>query len=76
VKDATYIDKNTLETATFPQSVVTYRETNENILWDPINIDASVYGNDFTDNNVEIYYYQEPDYKELSSDESPANVEN
>ncbi len=29
---------------------------------------------DFTDNNVQIYYYEEPDYKELSIDESPANV--
>ncbi len=28
-------------------------------------IDASVYENDFTDNNVEIYYYEELDYKEL-----------
>jgi hypothetical protein len=42
-------------------------------------IDAAVYGstvNDFTDNNVEIYYYEDLDYKELSTDESPANVEN
>lgn len=39
-------------------------------------IDASVYENDFTENNVEVYYYEEPDYKELSTDESPANLEN
>lgn len=78
IKEATFIDKNTLETATFAQSVVNYKETEYNILWDPMYIDAAVYGNavtDFTDNNVEIYYYEEPDYKELSTDETPANIE-
>jgi hypothetical protein len=25
---------------------------------------------------VEVYYYEEPDYKEILQDESPANVEN
>jgi hypothetical protein len=43
-----------------------------------MNIDAAVYGNtanDFTDSNVQIYYYEEPDYKELSQDESPSNVQ-
>jgi hypothetical protein len=35
-----------------------------------------VYENDFTENNVEVYYYEEPDYKEILQDESPANVEN
>lgn len=55
-----------------------YKENDLNVLWDPINIDAAVYGNslnDFTDNNVEVYYYEEPDYKNLSTSESPANVE-
>lgn len=42
-----------------------YKETDSNVLWDPINIDASVYENDFTENNVEVYYYEEPDYKEI-----------
>jgi len=51
-----------LETTTFPQVQVNVKETGDNILWDPMNVDASVYGNDFTDNNVDIYYYEEPDY--------------
>lgn len=41
-------------------------------------IDAAVYGNtvnDFTDNNVMVWYYEEPDYKSLNADESPANAE-
>jgi hypothetical protein len=29
-------------------------------------IEASVYENDFTENNVELYYYEEPDYQGLS----------
>lgn len=47
------------------------------MLWDPIDIDASIYGNninDFTDNNVQIYYYEEPEYGRITSDESPANI--
>lgn len=38
-------------------------------------IDASVYENSFTENNVEVYYYEEPEYKDILADESPANVE-
>jgi hypothetical protein len=53
-----------------------YTGTQNNILWDPINIDASVYGDDFTDSTVQLFYYQEPAYLGLSTDESPANVEN
>jgi hypothetical protein len=35
-------------------------------MWDPIMIEASVYENDFTENNVELYYYEEPAYQNLS----------
>ena len=41
-------------------------------------MDASIYGsevNDFTDNGVQLFYYEEPEYKELNVDESPANLE-
>jgi hypothetical protein len=69
------LDKNTLETTTFPQAQVNYRESETNILWDAMYIDASVYENAFTENNVDIYYYEEPEYKDILTDESPANVE-
>lgn len=49
MKSAEFIDKNTLLTSTFPQTVVNYHN-GQNILWDPINVDASVYEDDFTDN--------------------------
>lgn len=48
-------------------------------MWDPMYIDAAVYGSDlidFTDNNVEIFYYEDPSFSDLNNDESPANVEN
>jgi hypothetical protein len=53
-----------------------YKDTNENIMWSPITIDAAVYEREFTDNNVEIYYYQDPDYRGLNQDEAPANTPN
>ena len=74
IKDAIFIDKNTLETTTYPQSTVYLKETGENILWEAMNIDASVYENDFTDSNVQVFYYEEPNFGDLSNDESPANV--
>lgn len=55
IRDATFIDKNTLETTSFPQAMVNYKENQQNVLWDAINLDASIYGsgvNDFTDNGV------------------------
>lgn len=77
VREATYIDKNTLRTTTIPQSLVNYNDQS-NVLWDAIYIDASISGsnaNDFTDNEVEVFYYEEPEYKELSVAESAANIE-
>ena len=41
-------------------------------------MDASIYGDevsDFTDNGIQLFYYEEPEYKEISTDESPANIE-
>lgn len=75
IKDAEYIDQNTLLTNTFPQHMVNYKGSNENIMWDPMTVDASVYSEDFTESNVEIYYYEEPEYGALNTNEAPENVE-
>jgi hypothetical protein len=43
-----------------------------------MTIDASIHGGniaDFTDNSVQIFFYEDPDYKEMSISESPANIE-
>lgn len=58
--------------------MINYKETEQNILWDAMSIDASIHGSnleDFTDNGVQVFFYEDPDYKDLSSDESPANIE-
>jgi len=38
-------------------------------------VEASVYEDDFTQNFVNLWYYQEPDYQGITPDETPANVE-
>lgn len=48
-KPAVFIDKNTLNTTSFPQSEVRYSSGN-NVGWDPMFIDALVWGDQFTQN--------------------------
>ncbi len=37
-------------------------EDGTNVAYDPITINAAVYESDFTENNVEIWYYEDPDF--------------
>jgi hypothetical protein len=48
-KHATFIDKNTLNTTSFPQSDVRYY-SGSNVGYDPMYIDALVWGDQFTQN--------------------------
>jgi hypothetical protein len=50
VKDATFLDKSTLQTTSFPQASVKYDGTGESVYWDPVYIDATVTGTGFTQN--------------------------
>ena len=43
-------------------------------MWDPVYVEGSVYNDDFTDNRVAIYYYEEPTYDSYSG-ETPANIQ-
>lgn len=43
-------------------------------MWDAIKISVSVYNEQYTDNNIFLYYYQEPEYKLLSNPETPSNI--
>jgi hypothetical protein len=70
---ATYIDKTTILSDTFPQSLVTYQDAGDNILFDGMATEGCVYGNTFTENGIEIYYYTDPIYQNLSQLGSPAN---
>ena len=43
-----------------------------------MTIDASIYGSsvsDFTDNAVQVFYYEDPAFGSLSLDETPANIQ-
>lgn len=40
-----------------------------------MTVEASVYGNVFTENNIEIWYYEEPIYASLSEYGCPQNVQ-
>ena len=44
-------------------------------MWDPVYVEASVYENDFTNNRVALYYYDEPTYDHYSGGETPANIQ-
>ena len=72
-KNADYIDKNHIIADTLPQQEVTYVSDGKSVMWDGFFIEASVYNNDFTDNRVALYYYEEPTY-EVFSGETPANI--
>lgn len=43
-------------------------------MWDAIEISASVYSNEFTYNNILLYYIHDVKYKLLSFPETPANI--
>ena len=76
VKPATFKDKNTLVTSTYAQADVLYKSNDKSVLWDPIYIDATVTKDDeFTNNNVEVFYYQDPVLSTANIIESPANIQ-
>jgi len=52
VADAKFIDKNNLETVALPQNSLTYQKNNQNVWWDAMTIEASVYEGDFTENGI------------------------
>ena len=59
IEDAKYIDSNTITTITKPKNIITYNDgtplDNERF-----PVEASVYNDDFTNNHITIFYYEEP----------------
>jgi hypothetical protein len=45
-----------------------------NVGFDPIYIDATVIGEEFTQNQVEVFYYEDPVLTNANIAESPANL--
>lgn len=74
-KDAKFINKTCLRSGTFPQSEVHYYSSGSSVMWDPFFIDALVWGDQFTENQVTVQYYDEPTLIRANIDESPANIQ-
>lgn len=62
IRPAEFIDKNNLRTTTLPQEKLVYAETGKSVMWDGFDIEASVYSDQFTENRIKLYYYEEPNY--------------
>lgn len=75
LQSAEYVDKNTIESSTFPQSSVFFQDNmTENIHLNGMVIEASVTGGlGFTENGLEIWYYEQPDVIQLSVNGAPTN---
>lgn len=69
-----FIDKHTITTEALPQSTVKYTD-GTNIGTDPMTVEVSVYENNFTENDIEVYYIYEIDYKSVNRDSVPANMQ-
>jgi len=74
-KRATFQDKRTLLAPTFAQADIKYRDTGASVLWDPVYVDATVIGDEFTENEVEVFYYEDPVIRSANIAEAPANLE-
>jgi hypothetical protein len=44
-------------------------------MWDPIYVDATVIGDEFTENEVELFYYEDPVLTGANIAEAPANLQ-
>ena len=73
IKMAEYINKTEIETPTYPQPQVNYKKNGKNIETDGMTVEACVYGNEFTENNIEIWYYDDPIYEDVSEPGNPGN---
>lgn len=56
-----------------PQEQV-YRPDRTNIGEDPMSVEVSVYGNTFTENEIEVFYIYDPEYKTINRDSVPRNM--
>ena len=59
IENAYYIDSNTISTITKPRNEISYRN-GKPLGNERFPVEASVYNDDFTNNNITIFYYDEP----------------
>ena len=76
IKSATFIDKNTVRAVSEPQEVMNYASGNHtNIGQAPFTVEASVFGSQFTENQIEVYYIFEPDFESINRNSVPRNLQ-
>jgi len=60
VKKGIYKSDQALEIRTFPQEEVSYQSSGRSVKFDKFAVEVSVYNDDFTNNNITIFYFEEP----------------
>jgi hypothetical protein len=60
IKNVDFINENLIEVETYPRSEIFYEKTGLNMGYERFPVEVSVYNDDFTNNNVTIFYYDEP----------------
>jgi hypothetical protein len=61
IKPATYINENLIQVETYPRNEVLDEMTNQMFGYERFPVEVSVYQDDFTNNNVTIFYFDEPE---------------
>ena len=64
-----------MQTTTFPQAQVKYSSNGNPVKWDPIHIDATVIGDEFGQEQINLWYYDDPTVVSVNVAESPANLQ-
>lgn len=63
-----------MSTETLPQSVVKY-QNGTNVGTDGLTVEVSVYGNQFTSNDIEVYYIYDPDFISINRKSVTKNLQ-
>ena len=74
LQSATFVDKHTITTQSLPQTSVKYQNGN-NIGEDPMTVEVSVYGSMYTENDIEVFYIYDPEFKKVNRDSVPSNLQ-
>ena len=65
---------HTMTTKSLPQSQVKYKD-GSSIGYNGMTVDVAVYGGQFTDNKLEVYYIYDPEYLSINRDSVPRNLQ-
>ena len=60
VKHGIFVRDTLVEVNTFPLEMVSYQSSGRSVKYDKFAVELSVYNDDYTHNNITIFYYDEP----------------